>query len=804
MKHKKGLLILLFFLLVTGLFFWPSFLKGWLPFPGDLLVGNYAPWNSYSYLGYAPAGVPHKAQGIDVVRQFFPWKHFSVEMLKRGEIPLWNPHYFSGNPHLANFQTGIFYPLNFIFFLFPFNLSWTIFIILQPFLACLFTYLFLREIKVSRAGAILASLAFTFGLYFTVWIEYGNIGHSILWLPLALFLVEKIIKKLEWRWIVFLVLTLTLSILAGFIQVTIYLFGVVFAYFFFRILVEKPEKGLLKTISFLTSAILALLLSSIQLLPTLEIFLKSARQAYPPEKIPELLLPWFYPVTTFASDFFGNPASRNYWYPGTYIERVSYIGVLPLFFALLAIFWRRKEKIVLFFTALATIALIFSLNLLPIRFFYGLKIPIISTTVYTRLLSIFSFSMAILAAFGVDWCFKNKQTRKILAGGVVFVGIYICLWLFTFLAPLIFPQGWWIPYLKISQRNLILPTAFALSGVVVVLASFLLNKKHFLFFGIILITIFDLFFYFQKITPFSPKELVYPQTEIMKFLQEKAGINRFWGYGIGYIDSNFSTFTGTYSIDGWDALFIRRYGELISASDNGKIKDPIPRSDVVLTKGYGKEALRENPYRQRLLNLLGVKYILQKDEGLSNEWQSDYQTFPQEIYELIWQKGKWQVYENKNVLPRTFLVGDYQLEKEKQKIVDLILNPKFPLEERVILEKPLPADSILDNQAVGKAELLNYQPNKIEIETSSSGNKLLFLSDNFYPGWKAEIDDQEVEIYRANYTFRAIFVPQGDHRVVFFYRSDSFRWGIVLTLVSLAIVIILVKYYPGKRSNEKK
>jgi len=782
MKTKKDLLVFLFFLAIVALFFWQSFFKGWLPFPGDLLIGNYAPWNSYSFLGYAPAGVPHKAQGIDVVRQFFPWKHFSVEMLKRGEIPLWNPHYFSGNPHLANFQTGIFYPFNFIFFLFPFNLSWTIFIILQPFLACLFTYLFLREIKVSRVGAVLASLAFTFGLYFTVWIEYGNIGHSILWLPLVLFLIEKIVKKLEWKWTFFLVLALTFSILAGYIQATIYLFAVVLVYSLFR-----SRLGVV-----LVSEVIALLLSSIQLLPTLEIFLQSARQAYPPEKIPELLLPWFYPVTVFVSDFFGNPASRNYWYPGTYIERVSYIGVLPLFFAFLAIFWRRKEKIVTFFTVLATVALIFSLNLPPIRFFYGLKIPIISTTVYTRLLSIFSFSMAILAAFGVDWCLKNKQTKKILAGGIVFVGVYVCLWLFTLLTPLIFPQAQWIPYLKISQRNLILPTAFAFSGAVIVLASFLLNKKHFLFLGIILITIFDLFFYFQKITPFSPKEFVYPRTEIMKYLQDNAGINRFWGYGIGYIDSNFSTFTGTYSIDGWDALFIRRYGELISASDNGKIKETIPRADVALTRGFGKEALRENPYRQRLLDLLGVKYVLQKDEGLTEIWQPDYQTFPSEIYELIWQKGKWQVYENKDALPRIFLVGDYQIEKDRQKIADLIFNPDFALEKKLILEEEITDNFVLDEHAVGQVENLRYEANKVEFKINSSGNGLLFISDNYFPGWEATIDPStssgqaETKIYRADYAFRAIPVPKGEHKIIFSYKPQSFKLGAIISLITTA------------------
>ena len=123
---KQKLLVGFFFLLVLGIFFWPVFLKGWLPFPGDLLVGNYAPWQSYSFLGYAPGGVPHKAQGIDVVRMMYPWKNFSLDIIKSGQFPFWNPYNFSGNPHLANFQTAIFYPLNIVFFLFPFKFAWTV------------------------------------------------------------------------------------------------------------------------------------------------------------------------------------------------------------------------------------------------------------------------------------------------------------------------------------------------------------------------------------------------------------------------------------------------------------------------------------------------------------------------------------------------------------------------------------------------------------------------------------------------------------------------------------------------------
>ncbi len=70
------------------------------------------PYSSESFLGYAPGGYPNKAQGPDVITEIYPWKYFSIEQIKNGQLPFWNPHNFSGNPQMANFQTAIFYPLN--------------------------------------------------------------------------------------------------------------------------------------------------------------------------------------------------------------------------------------------------------------------------------------------------------------------------------------------------------------------------------------------------------------------------------------------------------------------------------------------------------------------------------------------------------------------------------------------------------------------------------------------------------------------------------------------------------------------
>ena len=772
MRFKRDWLVVIFFLLLLMVFFWPVFWKGWLPFPGELLVANYAPWNSYSFLGYSPGGVPHKAQGIDVVRQFFPWKYFSVQMIKKDQLPLWNPYNFAGNPHLANFQTGIFYPLNILFLIFNINVAWSIFILIQPFLAAIFTYLYLREINTSRLAAVFGGVTFAFCLYMTVWLQWGNVGHSLLWLPAVLVLVEKWVKKPTRKPFLLIIFCLSVSILAGYAQATIYLLVLFLVYAYFR-----------RSLKLWWALVLAFGLSAFQILPTVELFVNSARQPYPPEKISELLLPPLYLVTVFVPDFFGNPASRNYWWPGTYIERVSYLGVLPLFLVFFSIFFRRRQPLVRFWLGVAGLTLILTLNLLPVRLFYQLKIPLISTTVYTRLLSIFSFSAAVLAGLGFDFCLGKPEKKKIFWICLIFFSFYLSLWVLVFIAPKIWPQAWWVTYLPVTKRNLILPIAFAFSGVSLLLLFNRFPKlEGVVMGGIMIITITDLFFYFQKITPFSPKEFIYPETELIKVLKEKAGFYRFWGYGSGYIDTNFATQLGVYSPDGYDPLFIRRYGELISTSENGKIKQLLPRSDAALTKGFGKDALRQNVYRQRLLNLLGVKYVLDKD--------GDPSAFSSEIYQEIWQKNGWRIYENKQVLPRAFLVGDLVV-AQGQKIVDLIMAPDFPLDKKVVLEEPLPSEITLGEQSKSVTKIIDYQPNRVVVKTSSPQTGILFLSDNYYPGWRATVNGRPTKIYCADYSFRAVLVPAGENRVVFFYRPTSFFLGLGLALVSLAAIIII-------------
>ena len=107
-KTIECITILLFFSALGAVFFYKSIFSGRIPFPGDLLISEYQPWRSSSFLGYVPGSYPSKFQYSDTVRQLYPWKMLAVDMMKRGDLPLWNPHNFSGSPLLPA-QPALFY-----------------------------------------------------------------------------------------------------------------------------------------------------------------------------------------------------------------------------------------------------------------------------------------------------------------------------------------------------------------------------------------------------------------------------------------------------------------------------------------------------------------------------------------------------------------------------------------------------------------------------------------------------------------------------------------------------------------------
>lgn len=800
---RRSILVGLIFIVVTLLFFYPIF-NGKIPFPGDLLIGEYAPYNSYRFLGYDPGGYPNKGQSFDALRLLYPEKEFSIGMFKNFELPFWNPYIFSGNPHIASLQSGSFYPLNVIFFFLPFVYAWALFILLQPILTGLFTFLFARELRLTYKSSIFSALIFAFSSYSVVWMEYGNVGYSIAWMPFALWMSLKNLQKQSLFKSILISLGLTFSIMAGYIQTTFYV--IIFLAFFvlFHTLFVYKEERLKKLSLFLSIFIFTILFSSMQLLPMFELIFQSARTSYSQAEFFKLLIPPFHLITMFVPDFFGNPATRNYWLSGTYIERVTYIGVVPLIFALYG-FFRKQERRFWFFVISAVIVLLLTFDTFITRIVYFFQLPFISTAVPTRALFLYCFSVSIIAGFGLDSFLKNQNKKIFLRTAGILGGVYFLSWVFVFAFPTIVKDLSlsWVSNLHISKRNLVIPTSLFTAGTFFTYLIFYFKKnvKH-IFILILFLSLLDLFYFFHKITPFAPKETIYPKTEVIEKLRSIQGIGRSWGYGSGYISTNIQSVEKIFATDGYNALHLKRYGELVSSSKDGRIPDRIPGADANISPGYGKEDLRKNVYRQRLLSLLGVKYILNKNDFLGTDYVQD-KAFSEEIYKLIWQKSPWQIYENMDALPRVFLASEYVVEKNEDEIIKIILDEKFNLKDKLILEETVSPMINFSKDKDAKVEIIEYTANKIALRTSTSENMLLFLSDNYFPGWKVSIDQENGKIYRADYSFRAVPVPKGFHEVKFWYSPSSFVLGLWISTISFSTMLLLLVIFSRRRNNVK-
>ena len=79
----------------------------------------------------------------------------------------------------------------------------------------------------------------------------------------------------------------------------------------------------------------------------------------------------------------------------------------------------------------------------------------------------------------------------------------------------------------------------------------------------------------------------------------------------------------------------------------------------------------------------------------------------------------------------------------------------------------------------------------LRIETDAATPAYLVLADTFDPGWSAVVDGQPAPIRPAYVAFRAVYLPQGKHAVVFTYRPAGFDRGLLLTGTGILLGFVL-------------
>jgi len=747
---KKNLFFLVLICFAVVIFFKAFLLNGLLPIPSDTIVGLYHPFRDFYAKDY-PNGIPFKNFLItDPVRQQYVWKNLVLESEKKLKLPLWNPYSFAGYPLLANFQSSVFYPLNLLLIL-PFASFWSLFILLQPLLAGIFLFLYLNNLRLARKASLLGSLTFAFCGFSIAWLEWGNILHTVLWLPLILLSIDKLLdinsRKSTIVWSIMLIFSSLSSFFAGHLQTFFYLAAFSTVYFLAKFIIGRRQLRILGIFGII--AILITVISLVQLLPTINFILLSARNLDQSWLNPGWFIPWQNVLQFFAPDFFGNPATLNYWGIWNYGEFVGYVGIVSLIFAFFAIL--RKDKKIIFFVAMILISLLFVLPTPLAKLPYKYALPFLSTAQPTRLLFIIDFSLSVLAALGFDYFLKVKNQIKIIYILGIFSLIFAGLWIYVFR----FGKGISQINLLVARQNLIFPTVVFILSSIFIVSIILFPRKisqretavRFFSFLIIGLLLVDLLRFGWKYTAFTDNAYLFPTTKTTAFLEKNLGNYRIMETDSKILPPNFSNFYKFQSVDGYDPLYLQNYAEFAAAWGRG-----VP--DIFPPFGFNRIITPEN-YTSDFANLLGVKYVL------------TFNPITEPNFKLVAEEGQTKIYENTNVLSRTFFIGRTIYANNKQSAIDLLFDKNYPLKYRAVVEGQ-GAENLSRAWSVGLAQIISYEENKVVIKTQNQGDGFLVLTDTNYPSWHVTIDGKEARIYKTDYNFRGVIVPKGDHILSFY------------------------------------
>ncbi|NHZ72614.1 MAG: hypothetical protein GWP17_05985, partial [Aquificales bacterium] len=183
---------------------------------------------------------------------------------------------------------------------------------------------------------------------------------------------------------------------------------------------------------------------------------------------------------------------------------------------------------------------------------------------------------------------------------------------------------------------------------------------------------------------------------------------------------------------------------------------------------------------------------------LLNENSGTFMSLTLGHYRLI-HSGDVKIYENLDVLPRAFFAPAWQWQPDTEAVLVTMAAPDFePGKTAVLLGSGATGQQ---TGGPGGVFIESYAPERIVIHTTNTEDGLLLLTDANYPGWQASVDGEQVPIETADILFKSVFVPAGEHEVLFEFVSGSYENGRYLSLIGLLIGLVLIVVALWKRPS---
>lgn len=763
----KRPLVILIFLIAT--LYYQFFLFGKIPFPGDTLVGAYFPWLDYKW-GYS-VGVPVKNPPIsDVFSQLYIWRNLSVDLLRVGTWPLWNPYSSSGSVLLANYQSAPFLPFN-ILLLLPKYFGWGLYIFCQTLMAAIGMFLLVGIYTKNSSAKIAAALVFSLGGLMTTYTEFAMAGFAAAMLPWIFSSLEFYWRSKQFRFLTLLTLSFAALYLSGHAQITLYssfLFLIYLSY-------NKISKQI-KTQEFflpLTFWILGIGIAALQLLPTIDHLMgASIRTAEEYSWTFNYgLNSWYELVRLAAADFFGNPTTYNHWDSVSYHEHSTFLGTLTIPLMVPLLFKRFRDSRITFWGVIFMSTIFLAFDSPITKFLYSLPLPLLTNSSASRIFFVMIFAAAILTGFAIQKFQENINYRKLANKFLLSLTIIILTGLVLVFAVNSFKVT---QNFIVSFKNSILPIVILIVGLVLI--KFFHNKRWIVYI-IVAILFLDLGRFFLKYNPFVPKSYIYPETPLTTFLQNQKGLFRIARLDSEILPPNTWVSYKISSMEGYDPLSLQNYGHFFNKIKNRPFNDGLSRY------------LEITSYPSKFLDALNTKYLLaiKRDDKGNIPGDTFKKTVLASGYKEIFEDKNSAVLENPDAKERAYFTKTLTVVKDRMGLIKKMDDPEFdPTSEAVIIGNQ--EEKTFDGQ--GQVKFVSYSSDTVTIETQTNTEQFMVFADTFEKGWKLFLNGQPDKIFQTNEALRGIIVPKGKNEFRFEYQPNSFGWGLKLTIISLVALLM--------------
>ena len=487
-----------------------------------------------------------------------------------------------------------------------------------------------------------------------------------------------------------------------------------------------------------------------------------------PEEIFALVIPEFVGFDT-------NTTTHKYWGRNAFKINSEYVGIVPLFFAILALSRIRKKTHIAFLLGLFILAIAYALGPhTPLHKLLYHLVPGVKVLRAPGMIAfLFAFALCALGAYGLHRLITDDITPETAKKIGITGGICTAILLLFAFVPSILLSLWqnivWTdipaPRLQIAQNNLPIAGQGALLAALFVgtltAISYLRaqNKVQIHTFALVLLTVIlidtwridKMFLNYVNPNRVPPSERV--NADAVAFLKRDDTLFRVFALP----DHNQMPLPGIDLVTGFNDFAIRRY-------------DTILRSGAI-----------NNP---AILNLLNTKYIV-----TPSELNIPY------LQKIAGRQGL-HIYRNPGALPWFYLAPQYEIIPDENQILQKLTDPNTHPTQTALLEEDPGITS--DTGETGSVERLEYNEHQgyLKLQTTAPGPRILVISQNHHPNWRVTVNGEPKPLIRANYLWTAIALEPGEHIVELTYRDPivaTTRWitlgGVIILIAAIALCI---------------